>query len=66
MHQDNPLSGDLDRELSRLLAEHHGDEAGDVRAHVRGCECCQATARMIAGLRADLWAIAERRDPWAA
>jgi hypothetical protein len=56
----------LDLELARLLAQHHGDEAREVRDHIRECECCQATARMIAYLRADLWSIVERRDPWAA
>jgi len=62
-HSD-PTPDRFDHELARLLAEHHGDEARDVRDHIRGCPCCQANARMIAALRADLWAIAERRDPW--
>jgi hypothetical protein len=52
---------DMDVELARLLAAHHGQEAVEVRDHVRSRPCCQATARMFAGLRADLWAIAERR-----
>jgi hypothetical protein len=52
---------DLDAELARLLAQHHGDKAAEYREHIRECACCQATARMFAGLRADLWSLAERR-----
>jgi hypothetical protein len=66
VRQTNPPSGDIDRELARLLAEHHGAEAAEYRDHVRTCLCCQAHARMFAALRSDLWAIVERRDPWAA
>ena len=51
---------DLDAELARLLAQHHGAEDFDVRLHVAKCDCCMAMSRMISGLRADLWAIAER------
>jgi hypothetical protein len=51
---------DLDAELARLLAQHHRAEAVDVRLHIATCDCCMAMSRMIAGLRADLWAIAER------
>jgi hypothetical protein len=51
---------DLDAELAELLRRHH-DAEPDARAHIKRCECCQAVSVMIAGLRADLWAIAEGR-----
>jgi hypothetical protein len=60
MQQDN-APDDLDAELARLLAQHHAAEAADVRLHIAECPCCTAMLRAIAGLRADLWAIAESR-----
>jgi hypothetical protein len=60
------MSDDLDRELAALLSAHHAGHIADYRQHVREGPCCAAMAQMIAGLRADLWTIAERRDPWAA
>jgi hypothetical protein len=61
MDHHNP--DDLDGELARLLAEHHAAEAYDVQLHIQSCACCTATARMIAGIRRDLWDLVEGRRP---
>jgi predicted anti-sigma-YlaC factor YlaD len=61
MAQKSRAPDPVDAELARLLAQHHGDEAREVREHLRECPCCSAMARMIACLRSDLWAIAERQ-----
>jgi hypothetical protein len=52
---------DLDRELARLLAQHHGAEEAEFREHVRSCACCSAMGRMIAALRSDIAALADDR-----
>jgi hypothetical protein len=54
---------DVDRQLARLLAEHHAFEDSDLREHMRRCSCCSSVSLMIAALRRDMWDIAERRRP---
>jgi hypothetical protein len=60
----NPSPSDdprFDAELARLLAQHHGAEEADFRAHVRSCPCCSSIGRMISALRSDIAALADDR-----
>jgi hypothetical protein len=60
MQQDN-APDNLDRELARLLDEHHAAELMDVRLHVKSCPHCFTISTLLGNLRRDLHDLFESR-----